>query len=120
MRWVNFGGGHHITRENYDCDKLCRIVREFKVRYPSIQKVYLEPGEAVVWNSAVFAVRVLDVVKNSKNIAILDTSVETHLLDVLLTRHEPTPYIPTVWGHADRESWSIPICSADYLARQET
>lgn len=98
MNWINLGGGHHITREDYDCDKLCRIVQEFKARYPSIQRVYLEPGEAVVWNSAVFATKVLDVVKNSKNIAILDTSVETHLLDVLLTRYEPMPYIPTIWG----------------------
>jgi carboxynorspermidine decarboxylase len=101
ISWVNFGGGHHITREDYDTEKLCRLIINFKKRYPNIKEVYLEPGEAVALNTGILVTTVVDIVKNEKPIAILDTSVECHLPDVLITRHEPQPYIPEVIGAAE-------------------
>ncbi len=88
MRWVNFGGGHHITREDYDVDLLCSLINTFKKKYPDIQ-VYLEPGEAVVLNSGVFVTAVLDIIDNGMNVAIVDSSAETHMPDVLAMPYRP-------------------------------
>ena len=88
MRWINFGGGHHITRADYDVDLLCRTIIGFRERYGNIP-VYLEPGEAVVLNAGVFVTSVLDVVHNGIDIAILDCSAETHLPDVLAMPYRP-------------------------------
>jgi len=98
MSWVNFGGGHHITKKGYDRRKLVRLIIDFRKRYPNIKEVYLEPGEAVVLNSGKFVVSVMDVIPGKKDIAILDTSVESHLLDVLITRDEPSPFVPEIRG----------------------
>lgn len=98
MRWVNFGGGHHITKKGYDTEKLCSLVQDFRRKYPNIKDVYLEPGEAVVLNAGILVASVLDIVHNEKDIAILDTSVETHFPDVLITRHEPKPYMQEILG----------------------
>jgi carboxynorspermidine decarboxylase len=92
MRWVNFGGGHHITREDYDVDLLCSLINTFKKKYPDIQ-VYLEPGEAVVLNSGVFVTTVLDIIDNGMQIAIVDSSAETHMPDILAM-----PYRPEIIG----------------------
>ncbi|MFC1815336.1 carboxynorspermidine decarboxylase [Thermodesulfobacteriota bacterium] len=91
MRWVNFGGGHHITRKDYDVDLLCRLVAEFKNRH-SVQ-VYLEPGEAIALNAGVLVTSVLDIIHNKMAIAILDTSAAAHMPDVL-----EMPYRPEVFG----------------------
>jgi carboxynorspermidine decarboxylase len=91
MKWVNFGGGHHITRKGYDVELLCRTITGFRKRYGV--EVYLEPGEAVVLNAGVLVASVLDIVKNGAEIAILDTSAETHMPDVLAM-----PYRPNVIG----------------------
>jgi carboxynorspermidine decarboxylase len=91
MEWVNFGGGHHITRPDYDVDRLCRLVSGFRDRY-GVQ-VYLEPGEAVALNAGVLAATVLDIVENDMPIAVLDTSACAHMPDVL-----EMPYRPEVWG----------------------
>jgi carboxynorspermidine decarboxylase len=82
MRWVNFGGGHHITREDYDIKRLVEVIRDFKKRYNDIT-VYLEPGEAVGWQSGALVASVLDIVENGMQIAILDTSAEAHMPDTL-------------------------------------
>jgi carboxynorspermidine decarboxylase len=82
MKWINFGGGHHITREDYDVDLLIEIIKDFKSRYNDIT-VYLEPGEAVGWQTGVLVATVLDVVNNNMDIAILDTSAEAHMPDTL-------------------------------------
>ncbi len=92
MKWINFGGGHHITRKDYDVDLLCKTIGDFRKRYGSI-KVYLEPGEAVVLNAGVLVASVLDIVKNRTEIAILDASAETHMPDVLAM-----PYRPNIIG----------------------
>ena len=82
MRWINFGGGHHITRKDYDIEKLIMIVKEFKERYQV--EVYLEPGEAIGWQTGVLVATVLDIVHNDIDIAILDTSAEAHMPDTLI------------------------------------
>jgi carboxynorspermidine decarboxylase len=91
MEWVNFGGGHHITRGDYDVDLLCSLIQGFMARYPL--QVYLEPGEAVALNAGILVTTVLDIVHNDMPIAILDTSVPTHMPDVL-----EMPYRPVVAG----------------------
>ena len=88
MSWVNFGGGHHISREDYDVGLLCQIIKDFRARHNNIQ-VYLEPGEAVVLNAGVFVTSVLDVLDRQPPIAILDCSAETHLPDVLAMPYRP-------------------------------
>ena len=91
MRWINFGGGHHITKEGYDVEKLIMIVKDFKARYDV--EVYLEPGEAVGWQTGVLVCTVLDIVHNDIDIAILDTSAEAHMPDTIIM-----PYRAAVRG----------------------
>jgi len=83
LKWVNFGGGHHITRRDYDRGKLVEILRKFKKRYPHLE-VYLEPGEAVGWETGPLIATVLDIVRNGIEIAILDTSAEAHMPDTII------------------------------------
>lgn len=91
MKWINFGGGHHITREDYDVERLCRLVKSFRERHGV--DVYLEPGEAIALNTGVLVASVLDVVRNGMDIAILDTSATCHMPDVL-----EMPYRPRIVG----------------------
>ncbi|MDI5920279.1 carboxynorspermidine decarboxylase [Halomonas sp. LR5S13] len=91
-KWVNFGGGHHITREDYDVERLVRLVRDFKARHPHLE-VYLEPGEAIALNTGYLVCSVLDIVENDGAIAILDTSATAHMPDVL-----EMPYRPEIIG----------------------
>lgn len=81
LKYINFGGGHHITKKGYDVDKLIRIIKEFRAKYDV--DVYLEPGEAVGWQTGVLVSTVLDIVHNGMDIAILDTSAEAHMPDTL-------------------------------------
>lgn len=82
MKWVNFGGGHHITRADYDVNGLISLLKSFKTKYPHLE-VYLEPGEAVGWQTGPLVATVLDIVHNGIDIAILDTSAEAHMPDTL-------------------------------------
>lgn len=91
LKWVNFGGGHHITRKDYDLDRLVRIILFIKEKYHV--DVYLEPGEAVALNTGYLVASVLDVVNNGMDIAILDTSAACHMPDVL-----EMPYRPRIIG----------------------
>ena len=81
MEWVNFGGGHHISRDDYQVDELIQMVKDFSHRYDV--QVYLEPGEAVAIHSGVLVAEVLDVLWNGMHQAILDTSATCHMPDVL-------------------------------------
>ncbi len=81
LKYINFGGGHHITKKGYDVDKLIKIIKEFRKKYDV--EVYLEPGEAVGWEVGYLASSVLDIVDNGMKIAILDTSAEAHMPDTL-------------------------------------
>jgi carboxynorspermidine decarboxylase len=96
MEWVNFGGGHHITRPDYDVDLLCRLITDFYRRYPNLKMIYLEPGEAIALNTGVLIATVLDIVHNAMDIAILDTSAAAHMPDVL-----EMPYRPQLVGAAE-------------------
>ena len=92
VKWVNFGGGHHITRPDYDIDRLCRIVKDFRTKYGV--DVYMEPGEAVGLNAGILLARVLDIVRNEVEIAILDVSAWAHIPDILAA----APYKPDIIG----------------------
>jgi len=94
LKWVNFGGGHHITRDDYDLERLIGLIDVFKRRYGV--EVYLEPGEASVYHAGVLVSTVVDIVRNEMEIAILDASAEAHMPDVLLM-----PYRPQVLGSAE-------------------
>ena len=87
MKWINFGGGHHITRPGYDLDLLERCIRRVQDRY-GVQ-VYLEPGEAVALNTGFLVCSVLDVLHNGMDLAILDSSAACHMPDVLEAPYRP-------------------------------
>jgi carboxynorspermidine decarboxylase len=87
MDWVNFGGGHHITRPDYDRDRLVRLIVEFAGRWNV--EVYLEPGEAIALGAGVLVASVLDILHNGMDIAILDTSATAHMPDVLEMPYRP-------------------------------
>lgn len=91
LKWVNFGGGHHITRADYQVDALIERVKTFQQKYQV--QVYLEPGEAIALNSGVFIAEVLDTPTNGMNLAILDASATCHMPDVL-----EMPYRPRIHG----------------------
>ncbi|GAB5081392.1 carboxynorspermidine decarboxylase [Hominimerdicola sp. 21CYCFAH17_S] len=91
MKWVNFGGGHHITRKDYDITTLVECISYISKKYDV--QVYLEPGEAVALNAGYLAAQVLDVGVNGMNYAILDTSAACHMPDVL-----EMPYRPFIMG----------------------
>ncbi len=81
IKWINFGGGHHISREDYQVDALIALIKSFRVRHQL--DVYLEPGEAVALRSGVLVAEVLDITWNGISQAILDTSATCHMPDVL-------------------------------------
>lgn len=81
MTWINFGGGHHISRVDYQVDELIQVIKDFASRYDV--QVYIEPGEAVAINSGVLVVEVLDLSWSGVEQAILDTSATCHMPDVL-------------------------------------
>ncbi|MDR1579238.1 MAG: carboxynorspermidine decarboxylase [Synergistaceae bacterium] len=91
VKWVNFGGGHHITRTDYDIALLVRLIRQFRKKYGV--DVYLEPGEAIALNAGFLLTTVLDITRNGMDIALLDTSAACHMPDVL-----EMPYRPHILG----------------------
>ena len=96
MKWLNLGGGHHITREDYDVERLIRIVRRLRETYGV--EVYLEPGEAVVLNAGFLVTSVLETLHNGVDIAILDASAACHMPDVI-----EMPYRPPLRGTGQPE-----------------
>ncbi len=96
MKWVNFGGGHHITQPGYDVDGLIELIKQFSARHDV--QVYLEPGEAVAIRSGVLVTEVLDTTWNDMPLAILDTSATCHMPDTL-----EMPYRPEIWHAGDAE-----------------
>ncbi len=91
MKWVNFGGGHHITRNDYDIELLIKCINNFKSKYNV--DVYLEPGEAIALNAGFLVSSVLDIIDNDMKIAILDASAACHMPDVI-----EMPYRPNIIG----------------------
>lgn len=97
IKWMNMGGGHHITRADYDIELLVNCVRRVRDKYAI--EVYLEPGEAVVLNTGFLYASVLDVVHNAMDIAILDTSAACHMPDVLEMPYRPQIIDAELPGH---------------------
>lgn len=98
MRWINFGGGHHITRPDYDIERLIRCIRFMQNKYGL--DVYLEPGEAVALNTGYLVSTVLDITDNGMANVILDTSATCHMPDVL-----EMPYRPEIIGAGKPGEW---------------
>lgn len=94
MKWVNFGGGHHITRKDYHRERLVEVLNDFTKRHPNLQ-VIMEPGEAIGWQTGELVANVADIVHNEMDIAILNVSVSAHMPDCL-----EMPYRPTITGGA--------------------
>lgn len=94
MKWINFGGGHHITRPDYDIERLVRVVGGFARKWG--KQVYLEPGEAIALGTGVLVASVMDTFHNGMDIAILDTSATAHMPDVL-----EMPYRPVIVDGGD-------------------
>lgn len=110
MKWLNMGGGHHISKSDYDREKLERLLIHAKDKW-GVQ-VYLEPGEAVAINAGYLLTRVLDVVENSDvKIAILDSSAACHMPDVIEMPYTP-PLLNAVSGNAKQYSYRLgaPTC----------
>lgn len=94
MKWLNLGGGHHITREGYNIDGLVELIHHFQDKYGL--EVYLEPGEAIAIGTGILTSEVLDVVHSGMDIAILDVSATCHMPDIL-----EMPYRPAITGGYD-------------------
>ncbi|MBW4963536.1 carboxynorspermidine decarboxylase [Sulfitobacter sp. CW3] len=107
MDWISLGGGVHFTGEGYPLDRLAARLKAFAQTY-GVQ-VYLEPGEAAITGAATLEVTVLDTMHNGKNLAIVDSSIEAHMLDLLIYR-EPAKIAPNVGEH----EWMI--CGKSCLA----
>jgi carboxynorspermidine decarboxylase len=89
--WLNLGGGHHITREDYDIEALIALIKRIQDQYDV--QIYLEPGEAVALNTGILVATVLDITRNGRPLAILDTSASCHMPDVI-----EMPYRPHIAG----------------------
>lgn len=87
MEWINFGGGHHITRDDYDISLLEDCIRHMQKKYGL--EVFIEPGEAFALNAGCLVTEVLDIIENDMPIAILDTSAACHMPDVLEMPYRP-------------------------------
>lgn len=111
LQWLNLGGGHHITREDYDRENLIRLIRRLREKYGV--EVYLEPGEAVVLNAGFLVSTVLERMENGMEIAVLDTSAACHMPDVL-----EMPYRPPVLeaGEAGEKKYTYRLGGPTCLA----
>lgn len=101
MKWLNMGGGHHITRADYDVEKLIALIRHIKTVYEV--EVYLEPGEAIALNAGYLVTEVLDVVDNGVKTLILDASAACHMPDVLEMPYRPPLKDSAEWGQKPYE-----------------
>lgn len=111
MKWINFGGGHHITKKGYDVNKLIKCIMFIKNKYNI--DVYLEPGEAIALDTGFLVSTVLSTMKNGMDIAILDTSATCHMPDVL-----EMPYRPHIIGsgEANEHKYTYRLGSATCLS----
>jgi carboxynorspermidine decarboxylase len=98
MKWLNMGGGHHITRADYDVEALIALVKRLRAQYDL--DIYLEPGEAVVLNAGLLVTCVVDLVHNTMDLAILDASAACHMPDVIEMPYRPPLADSHEWGQA--------------------
>lgn len=111
LKWLNLGGGHHITKPGYNIPLLESVIKQLSDRYGL--QIYLEPGEAVALNAGYLQTRVLEIVRNGMDIAILDSSAECHMPDVL-----EMPYRPPLAesGKAGEKPYTYRLSSRTCLA----
>lgn len=111
MKWINFGGGHHITREDYDHAALIDCIRRFKDKYGV--EVYIEPGEAIAYYAGYLVASVLDIVHNGIDIALLDASAACHMPDVI-----EMPYRAPLYqsGLANEKTYTYRLAGSTCLA----
>ena len=102
IKWLNLGGGHHITRKDYQYETLVKLIRYIRDTYHVT--VYLEPGEAVALNAGYMVTEVMDIVHNDMDILILDVSAACHMPDVL-----EMPYLPPLLGTDEKEEGGITV-----------
>ena len=105
IKWLNMGGGHHITRADYQLDELKKLICEIRRKYNV--RVYLEPGEAIALNAGYLVTEVMDIVHNGMDILILDASAACHMPDVLEMPYRPPlkdGYLPGEKPHTYRLS----------------
>lgn len=111
-KWLNFGGGHLITRKDYEPEHLIQVLKNFKQKYPNIQEIILEPGSAVGWQTGVLVSTVLDIVHNG--------DIPTAMLDVSFTCHMPDclemPYKPTVLNTVELSAFEYNLGGMSCLA----
>jgi len=88
LKWLNLGGGHNLTDDAYQHDEFITIISELQATYPNLT-IILEPGESVVRQTGYLATTILDIIPSQPHIAIIDTSIETHLLDIAITKQSP-------------------------------
>ena len=111
IEWINFGGGHHITRDDYDIEKLLSCIKRIKEKYNL--EVFIEPGEAFALNAGYLVTTVLDITENAMPIAILDTSAACHMPDVLEMPYRPPLYMS---GENGEKKYSYRLGSQTCLA----
>lgn len=109
MKWVNFGGGHHITKNGYDIELLIKLISDFRSKYGV--DVYIEPGEAVGWECGFLIASVLDIVDNEQKTCIIDASAECHMPDTILM-----PYRPKIRGESKNAKFNYRFGGATCLA----
>jgi carboxynorspermidine decarboxylase len=107
VEWVSLGGGIHFTGDDYPLDAFCARLKAFSERFDV--QVYLEPGEAAITMSTSLEVTVLDTLFNGKNLAVVDSSIEAHMLDLLIYR-QPARMAPCEGAH------SYMVCGKSCLA----
>lgn len=119
-RWLNFGGGHHITREGYDLALLRRLITRWRDKYGA--QIYLEPGEAVALNAGWLTATVLDVVEADMPVAVLDVSAACHMPDVLEMPYRPEVFYragggaPRKAAEAGADAWTCRLAGKSCLA----
>ncbi|MCL2049238.1 MAG: carboxynorspermidine decarboxylase [Defluviitaleaceae bacterium] len=109
ISWLNMGGGHHITRPDYDIQKLVTLIKNFRQKHNL--EIYLEPGEAVALNAGFLVCTVLDIIENDGAIAILDASAACHMPDVL-----EMPYTPRILGSCEHGKYTYRLGGSTCLA----
>lgn len=111
IEWINFGGGHHITRPDYDIERLEKCIKKMQDKYDL--DVFIEPGEAIALNAGYLVTEVLDITSNDMEIAIVDTSAACHMPDVL-----EMPYRPPLMdsGLVNEKKYSYRLASQTCLS----
>jgi carboxynorspermidine decarboxylase len=93
LEWVSLGGGIYFTKDDYPLDGFCEVLSEFARRFDV--QVYLEPGESSITGTGHLVTKVLDLVRNEADIAVVDSAVETHMLDLLIYRQDAKIGVPS-------------------------